>query len=163
MSSAEIPQKSQYDGIDFHGLFYDALSGEFFPPQDTLKRTHTLGRLAYATALNSLPTVNEVQTNTFLYEHVYTPTWASGLEVTTSGIVTNNRLLIDTVFLNADKTGDELVVTGMNEGVVSIKNHIPNDTMPGLGEHELSLSSIESTRLAVTGAAQTFFSRNHHK
>lgn len=81
-------------------LYYDALSGEFTPPEDPLNRQHTLGRLAYATfAKGDIVTGSSDQVLCVCYEPSWAPPVASvvecNVEVHTGAIsVTSLSLLV---------------------------------------------------------------------
>lgn len=53
-------------------LFYDALSGEFQPPTDPQRRSHTLARLAVATFTKGEEIESDAEQVTLLYK----PSWA---------------------------------------------------------------------------------------
>ena len=62
-------------GFNVRPLFYDALSGEFHPPSDELRRAHTLGRLAYAGVSKGDVDLIDDGGDPYL-QYRYRPSWA---------------------------------------------------------------------------------------
>lgn len=145
-----------------HPLFYDALSGGFYPNSDPGGPRHTLGRLAYAAFQKGEPMIGEADClDTARSAFLYNPSWAPRIEADIFCDNANYVHLLSKLFLVArhadtDKIAAELI----------IDHDVPIDSSPhaitisdasGTSTYELDLATIGNTQLLVAQRAQQFF------
>jgi hypothetical protein len=134
----------------FHGLWYDALSGELHPPQDPQRRIHTLGRLAYAAVTNGNVQVDpKVRGGVKRVSVYHSPSWADYINMDVFADMAGDIALVDTLYLS-DGADNELAIFLRNESTIVV-----NDRAYTLEPDERLLNA----RAAITEAAQEFF--NH--
>lgn len=135
--------------IFFRPLFYDALSGEFIPRSDELKRIHTLGRLSVASYQKGDVTEDsKLDTRTIQY----VPSWASQVTVKTRWHV--------------ESCGDVLTRLSLVDtqgGKLSIYHSVEDDKLElftNSAAHYLDFAlgaALTSARQVITDSAQSFF------
>lgn len=87
---------SEFTNITINPLLYDVLCGEFMPPSDSMRRRHTLGRLAFAGITKGrrlpgyslrTPSVEQVKVAPQLepVNYVYRPSWAQAVRTVVLG------------------------------------------------------------------------------
>jgi hypothetical protein len=149
----------KFPDFDAYPLFYEALSGEFQPPGDPLKRTHTLGRLSIAAYQRGEAT--DMPTGLMLPNFIhgpeayrYTPSWAPSVEATT---------VVDALPFGPLLKG--LVLSSHDSDALAFFNDRDAERQRGLrfqvGDQAsfmaLRLDDIDEVKTTVTLAAQMFF------
>lgn len=144
-------------------LFYDALSGEFAPRSDPLKRKHTLGRLAVAAVQKG--EVQEQDDSMCMFQ--YEPSWAAGVVAVatcSTGIMTYSgsdeiavprltaiSLVNSSINTELSVYEDQRYPEGRMELVI-----VENET-PFVGMSLELGPDIASTRKTIAARAQYFF------
>jgi hypothetical protein len=146
--------------VRFDPLFYDALSGEFKPPQDPEERTHTLGRLALATLIKGGTPYTPCASHSRHEAVSYRPSWASSAHAIIEYDdlrpldlhVTDVRLIDDNddenfLFVSRTMSADERWIAKLSTADL--------ESTFGL---ELS-ADMDQTQKSIAEAAQNFFDR----
>jgi hypothetical protein len=150
------------DTINFNPLFYDVLSGEFKPPQDTKGQTHTLGRLAVAVFYKGAPSLAKNPNHEVQFSH---PSWAPGIAayVEYEGSYRADNF-VTTNFVTSVRVRD---IEDQDNFLLATLSY------PHTGERELALCTAEGNvtfplalsedldqiKQSVTAAAQDFFDK----
>jgi hypothetical protein len=138
-------------------LFFDALSGEFYPSGDTEGRAHTLGRLAIAVVARGelLPFLSSAQTEE-TRALSYTPSWAPDtLAVALCDEREDTTQLWGLHLSRTDGTELQVYDTSLlheEHRQLRIVNNAGNTLVPLQADSEL-----HRNRELVTAAAQEFF------
>jgi len=137
-------------------LIYDALSGEFRPPSDPMKRTHTLGRLAFASAEKG-DEVFDIEPEAIdrgIRAYRYIPSWAQDLGSTVLLDESGRYPILSSLRMLANHPDWLEVVDLANPNITKIELKPSKITLPlSLGDDLIIAREI------VAGAAQAFFDR----
>jgi len=157
------PILRSYEFMTARPLFTDVLSGDIVPPTDPVLRVHNLARLSVATFMRGLE--NPRRDDDDIASYVYMPSWAPGVEATVFCEVDpdNGRQNMVSLSLVAEHTGldiDETIrVSGIQEVTVIEDREGGDETTYNINLGE----SLYVARLAVTGAAQHFFTNYNNQ
>lgn len=145
-------------------LFYEALSGEFFPDCDPQKRAHTLGRLTVGAVSKGRPdTPMQIDIGRKFYE--YEPTWSEGITAVVGCVVISRNVeLIQSLTLESqqDSIGYHHITpsTLIDDSPAAQKIMIINPMKSGLPARELDIQlgpDLASVQQEVARTSQQFF------
>jgi hypothetical protein len=146
--------------VRFDPLFYDALSGEFKPPQDPEERSHTLGRLALATLIKGGTPYTPCASQSRHEAVSYRPSWVSSIHsiIEYDDLrpldlhVTDVRLIDDNddenfLFVSRTMSADEQWIAKLSTAELESTFRL-----------ELS-ADMDQTQKSIAEAAQNFYDR----
>jgi hypothetical protein len=136
-------------------LFYDALSGLFAPVSDELGRSHTLGRLAYATCVRGEEPDDDVS-----HHFSYSPSWARYVVSTVVCYTEPNSttLTMSSLHLKNNKNVTQLWLHDYEEGDGS-RSLVMIDDLAGPQElaFPFATTELDIVRDYVTAKAEDYF------
>lgn len=145
-----------------HPLFYDVLAGEFSPPTDPRRRSHTLGRVAYAAYTRGQLVTGSIEGAIDHFTRhpaaLHRLSWAPANALVSGSACGDNGVHMRRLLLTSDRARTFMVEHHLPEGegdddTISIVDRA--------GEQRFDLTSgpdgLAVARLAITQRAQEFF------